>query len=91
MAKTIGRHIRIDEGDWRRIESLAEARDTNPSGPGERYYCSAIARAGEAAASPLHREVRRASNAPPEPRHLLPLAHRELQPGRPLATVDPRI
>ena len=31
MAKTIGRHIRIDEGDWRRIETLAEARYTSPN------------------------------------------------------------
>ena len=31
MANTIGRHIRIDEGDWRRIEALAEARDTSPN------------------------------------------------------------
>jgi len=31
MAKTIGRHIRIDEGDWRRIEALAEARNTSPN------------------------------------------------------------
>ena len=31
MAKTIGRHIRIDEGDWRRIEALAEARGTSPN------------------------------------------------------------
>jgi len=31
MATTIGRHIRIDEGDWRRIEALAEARDTSPN------------------------------------------------------------
>ena len=31
MANTIGRHIRIDEDDWRRIEALAEARDTSPN------------------------------------------------------------
>ena len=31
MANTIGRHIRIDESDWRRIEALAEARDTSPN------------------------------------------------------------
>ena len=31
MPKTIGRHIRIDEGDWRRIEALAETRDTSPN------------------------------------------------------------
>ena len=31
MANTIGRHIRIDEGDCRRIEALAEARDTSPN------------------------------------------------------------
>ena len=31
MAKTIGRHIRIDEDHWRRIESLAEARNTSPN------------------------------------------------------------
>ena len=31
MANTIGRHIRIDEGDWRRIEALAEARNTSPN------------------------------------------------------------
>ena len=31
MAKTIGRQIRIDEGDWRRIEALAETRDTSPN------------------------------------------------------------
>ena len=31
MVNTIGRHIRIDEGDWRRIEALAEARDTSPN------------------------------------------------------------
>ena len=31
MAKTIGRHIRIDEAHWRRIEALAEARDTSPN------------------------------------------------------------
>ena len=31
MSNTIGRHIRIDEGDWRRIETLAEARDTSPN------------------------------------------------------------
>ena len=31
MANTIGRHIRIDEGDWRRIEALADARDTSPN------------------------------------------------------------
>ena len=31
MAKTIGRHIRIDEDQWRRIESLAEARNTSPN------------------------------------------------------------
>ena len=31
MSNTIIRHIRIDEGDWRRIEALAEARDTSPN------------------------------------------------------------
>ena len=31
MANTIGRHIRIDEGDWRRIEALAKARYTSPN------------------------------------------------------------
>ena len=31
MANTIGRHIRIDEGDWRRIEALADARDMSPN------------------------------------------------------------
>ena len=31
MANTIGRHIRIDEGDWRRIETLAEVRDMSPN------------------------------------------------------------
>ena len=31
MANTIGRHIRIDEDDWRRIEALAAARDTSPN------------------------------------------------------------
>ena len=31
MANTIGRHIRIDEDHWRRIESLAEARNTSPN------------------------------------------------------------
>ena len=31
MAKTIGRHIRIGEDHWRRIESLAEARNTSPN------------------------------------------------------------
>ena len=31
MAKTAGRHIRIDEDHWRRIEDLAEARDTSPN------------------------------------------------------------
>ena len=31
MAKTIGRHIRIDADHWRRIESLANARDTSPN------------------------------------------------------------
>ena len=31
MAKTIGRHIRIDEDHWRRIETLAEARNTSPN------------------------------------------------------------
>ena len=31
MARTIGRHIRIDEDHWRRIELLAEARNTSPN------------------------------------------------------------
>ena len=31
MANTIGRHIRIDEDDWRRIEALADARGTSPN------------------------------------------------------------
>ena len=31
MAKTIGRHIRIDEDHWRRIETLAETRNTSPN------------------------------------------------------------
>ena len=31
MAKTIGRHIRISEDHWRRIEALAEARNTSPN------------------------------------------------------------
>ena len=31
MAKTIGRHIRIGEDHWRRIEALAEARNTSPN------------------------------------------------------------
>ena len=31
MAKTLGRHIRIGEDHWRRIEALAEARDTSPN------------------------------------------------------------
>ena len=31
MAKTIGRHIRIDEDHWLRIESLAAARNTSPN------------------------------------------------------------
>ncbi|MDD9982499.1 MAG: hypothetical protein OXU81_14270 [Gammaproteobacteria bacterium] len=31
MAKTIGRHIRIGEDHWRRIEALAEARNTTPN------------------------------------------------------------
>ena len=31
MAKTIGRHIRIGEDHWRRIEALAEARSTSPN------------------------------------------------------------
>ena len=31
MAKTIGGHIRIDEVHWRRIEALADARDTSPN------------------------------------------------------------
>ena len=31
MANTIGRYIRIGEGDWRRIEAFAEPRDTSPN------------------------------------------------------------
>jgi len=31
MTKTIGRHIRIGEGHWRRIEALAEVRNTSPN------------------------------------------------------------
>jgi len=31
MPKTIGRHIRIGEDHWRRIEALAEARNTSPN------------------------------------------------------------
>ena len=31
MANTIGRHIRIGEDHWRRIEALADARDTSPN------------------------------------------------------------
>ena len=31
MAMTIGRHIRIGEDHWRRIEVLAEARSTSPN------------------------------------------------------------
>ena len=31
MAKTIGRHIGMDENHWWRIEALAEARDTSPN------------------------------------------------------------
>ena len=31
MVKTIGRHIRIGEDHWRRIVSLAEARNTSPN------------------------------------------------------------
>ena len=31
MAKTIGRHIRIGEDHWRRIEALAETRNTSPN------------------------------------------------------------
>ena len=31
MAKTIGRHIRIDESEWRRIDALADARDMSPN------------------------------------------------------------
>ena len=31
MAKTIGRHIRIGEDHWRRIEALAEARNRSPN------------------------------------------------------------
>ena len=31
MAKTIGRHIRIGEDHWRRIEALAETHNTSPN------------------------------------------------------------
>ena len=31
MAKTIGRHIRIGEDHWRRIEALADARNASPN------------------------------------------------------------
>jgi len=31
MAKTLGRHIRIGEGHWRRIEALAETCNMSPN------------------------------------------------------------
>ncbi len=31
MSKTLARHIRVDEQHWRRIESLADERQTTPN------------------------------------------------------------
>ena len=35
MAKTLGRHIRIGEDHWRRIEAQAIARDMQAAGRGD--------------------------------------------------------